>query len=271
MLDEEGHVKLVDFGLSKEGVEVPCEEPLSPCGSILYMAPELLEMTGGTSVDWWTMGILMHEMLTGRSPWKSETQNAVLAELRGKSNVKLSKELSPRGNAIISGFVTRNPRKRLGHRGATEIKSHPFFWPRLKQSSDWTKLYNRGFQPPIRPCKTKIKPPSAADRGAGVRESGEQANSLSPKQGESKKEAKERADARERQKAAFQKQYGTQNFEKSQRNLAIKAVAFPDPSNDGSVGYDFEGFTVADGGPDACLRIKDSDMVEIKRLVAKHG
>jgi serine/threonine protein kinase len=230
-------------------------------------------MTGGTSVDWWTMGILMHEMLTGRSPWKSETQNAVLAELRGKAPVKLSKELSPRAAAIISGLVTRNPRKRLGHRGATELKSHPFFWPRLKQSSDWSKLYNRGFQPPIRPCKTKIKPPPSSERGTGVRESGEQALSgpLSPKPGETKKEAKERADAWEREKAAFQKQYGTQNFEKSQRNLAIKAVAFPDPSNEGSVGYEFEGFTVAEGGPNACLRIKDSDMVEIKRLVAKQG
>jgi serine/threonine protein kinase len=212
-------------------------------------------------------------MLTGRSPWKSETQNAVLAELRGKAPVKLSKELSPRAAAIISGLVTRNPRKRLGHRGATELKSHPFFWPRLKQSSDWSKLYNRGFQPPIRPCKTKMKPPPSSERGTGVRESGEQALSgpLSPKPGETKKEAKERADAWEREKAAFQKQYGTQNFEKSQRNLAIKAVAFPDPSNEGSVGYEFEGFTVAEGGPNACLRIKDSDMVEIKRLVAKQG
>lgn len=41
MLDEDGHVKLVDFGLSKENVHVPCDEPLSPCGSILYMAPEV--------------------------------------------------------------------------------------------------------------------------------------------------------------------------------------------------------------------------------------
>ena len=63
---------------------VPCDEPLSPCGSILYMAPELLEMTGGTSVDWWTMGILMHEMLTGVSPWKNETQSAVSALLRAE-------------------------------------------------------------------------------------------------------------------------------------------------------------------------------------------
>jgi len=134
MLDEEGHVKLVDFGLSKEGVSAAYEQPLSPCGSILYLAPELLEMTGGTSVDWWTMGILMHEMLTGVSPWKCETQNAVLNELRGKTPVKLSKELSSRAAAIISGLVTRNPRKRLGSRGAGELKKHPFFLAPLEAS-----------------------------------------------------------------------------------------------------------------------------------------
>lgn len=155
---------------SHTALQVPCDEPLSPCGSILYMAPELLEMTGGTSVDWWTMGILMHEMLTGRSPWKSETQNAVLAELRGTAPVKLSKELTARGSSIVSGLTTRNPRKRLGSRGATEIKSHPFFWPRLKQSSDWNKLLNRGIPPPIRPCK---KPAAPLSRGQGSRASGD--------------------------------------------------------------------------------------------------
>jgi len=263
MLDEEGHVKLVDFGLSKEGVTVPCDEPLSPCGSILYMAPELLEMTGGTSVDWWTLGILMHEMLTGRSPWKSETQNAVLAELRGKSPVKLSKELSPRGAAIITGLVTRNPRKRLGTRGATELKSHPFFWPRLKQSSDWQKLLARGINPPIRPCKTQAQA-RAPTRSDGARVSGDHGDGEFL--AELSKAEKKAADAEKaRVKANFQKQYGTQNFERSQRNLAIKAVAFPDPSNEGSVGYEFEGFIVSDGGP----IIKPDDMAEIKKLMAK--
>jgi len=282
MLDEEGHVKLVDFGLSKEGVTVPCEEPLSPCGSILYMAPELLEMTGGTSVDWWTLGILMHEMLTGRSPWKSETQNAVLAELRSKNTVKLSKELSSRGTAIIGGLVTRNPRRRLGTRGATEIKSHPFFWPRLKQSSDWAKLLDRGFPPPIRPCKTTLAKPE--DRGSGIRASGEMAERISEdlinqaaaggasatssskgSKLSTKKERAAAADAAVRAKATAQKKYGTQNFEKSQRNLAIKAVTFPDPADEGSVGYEFEGFVVCEGGP----TVKPKDMEMVKKLMER--
>jgi len=268
MLDEDGHVKLVDFGLSKENVTVPCEEPLSPCGSILYMAPELLEMTGGTSVDWWTLGILMHEMLTGRSPWKSETQNAVLTELRGKNPVKLSKELSSRGAAIISSLVQRNPRKRLGTKGATEIKSNPFFWPRLKQQSDWKKLLNKQLPPPIRPCKTKITSPAVAaakpaGRGTGPRASGERIEVLDAATGGGSTNMS--AAELIKQKANEQKQFGTQNFEKSQRNLAIKAVAVPDPSNEGSVGYEFEGFVMSEGGP----TIKPKDMEMIRQLTQK--
>jgi len=284
MLDEEGHVKLVDFGLSKEGVSAAYEQPLSPCGSILYLAPELLEMTGGTSVDWWTMGILMHEMLTGKSPWKSETQNAVLNELRGKTPVKLSKELSSRAAAIISGLVTRNPRKRLGSRGAGELKKHPFFLPRLKQASDWKKLLKRGFPPPIRPCKTKLSAPPAQtaasskpamNRHAGVRNSdarnsedfAEMQKTAAAEEAQaklSKREALKRAD---RVKAAAQKQYGMQNFEKSQRNLAIKSVAFPDPSNEGSVGVEFEGFVMSE----VPLTIKPNDLAEIRRMSTKQN
>lgn len=236
---------------------MPCDEPLSPCGSILYMAPELLEMTGGTSVDWWTLGVLMHEMLTGRSPWKSETQQDVLAELREKAPVKLSKQLSSRGTAIISGLVMRNPRKRLGTRGAAELKSHPFFWPRLKQSSDWKKLLNRQFKPPIRPCKATPSSGPAVPKGraSGARISGDRSSS----------DLMQEVQQAKALNSQNQKQYGTANFEKSQRNLAIKAVAFPHPSNEGSVGREFEGFVPCDGGP----QIKPADMAAIRKMMQK--
>lgn len=58
----------------------------------------------------------MHEMLTGNSPWKDETQNAVIAALRDPKPVNLSSKLTPRPRALIAGLVTRNPRKRLGSR-----------------------------------------------------------------------------------------------------------------------------------------------------------
>lgn len=234
MLDETGHVKLVDFGLSKEHVKVPCDEPLSPCGSILYMAPEMLNMTGGTSVDWWTLGILAHEMLTGHSPWRVETQNAVLRELKASTPVKLSRSLSPRAASFVGGLVIRSPRKRLGTRSASEIKNHPFFWPRFKRNADWLKLYRKEMKPPIRPCRT-TDPRSSRDsrNSTGVHQD--------------------------------KKQYGTLNFEKNQRNLAIKAVVFPDQSNEGSVGTAFEGFVEVEGGP----TVRKADMKALERMMER--
>lgn len=228
------------------------------------MAPELLDMTGGTGVDWWTLGILMHEMLTGRSPWKSETQNAVLRELRSKEPVKLSPELSNHGRSIISGLVTRNPRKRLGARGAMELKSHPFFWPRLKQSSDWKKLLERQIKPPIRPCKMnssrKTVKAVPKGRGSGLRQSAERTSFEL-----SKAEAKAMKVKMAAEKAQFQKQFGTSNFDKSQRNLAIKAVAFPDQTNEGSVGHVFDGFVECEGGP----TIREKDMAAVRALIER--
>ena len=69
VLDAQGHCKLTDFGLSKEGVKDPRQAD-SFCGSIAYLAPEILEKTGhGKSVDWYLLGVLIVEMLTGVPPF----------------------------------------------------------------------------------------------------------------------------------------------------------------------------------------------------------
>lgn len=77
MLDAAGHAKLIDFGLARD---VPSlDEPLSPTGSLIYMAPELLrESRGGKHTDWWALGVLAHELLTGRTPWSSLTDKALI-------------------------------------------------------------------------------------------------------------------------------------------------------------------------------------------------
>ena len=70
MLDSSGHVKVVDFGLACELQGEEC--PMSPMGSLIYMAPELLvERVGGRHTDWWAVGILAYELITGRSPWST--------------------------------------------------------------------------------------------------------------------------------------------------------------------------------------------------------
>merc|ERR1719369_1537322 len=78
MLDNEGHIKLADFGMCKENME-PSDTTNTFCGTPDYIAPEiLLTQTGkfyGMSVDWWSFGILVYEMLTGISPFGSDSED----------------------------------------------------------------------------------------------------------------------------------------------------------------------------------------------------
>ena len=81
LLDSGGHINLTDFGLSKEAVNE--EKTFSFCGTVEYMAPEIISRKGHTAaVDWWSFGVLMFEMLTGSLPFsgagRKETMQQIL-------------------------------------------------------------------------------------------------------------------------------------------------------------------------------------------------
>ncbi|XP_012881913.1 PREDICTED: ribosomal protein S6 kinase alpha-3 [Dipodomys ordii] len=85
LLDEEGHIKLTDFGLSKESIDHE-KKAYSFCGTVEYMAPEVVNRRGHTqSADWWSFGVLMFEMLTGTLPFqgkdRKETMTMILKNL----------------------------------------------------------------------------------------------------------------------------------------------------------------------------------------------
>jgi serine/threonine protein kinase len=75
VIDDEGHAMLTDFGLSKEGVLEVNQGAKSFCGSVAYLAPEMLRKTGhGKSVDWYLTGVLLYEMLVGTPPYFSKSK-----------------------------------------------------------------------------------------------------------------------------------------------------------------------------------------------------
>lgn len=82
LLDDQGHIRLTDFGLSKEGVEDNVSAR-SLCGTPEYLAPEILNQRGhGKAVDWWSLGALIYEMLTGLPPFYSGDRERLFENIR---------------------------------------------------------------------------------------------------------------------------------------------------------------------------------------------
>lgn len=148
LLDANGHIIITDFGLSKE--IIPEEGTPTFCGTPEYLAPEILKGQGhGTAVDWWSLGTLMYEMLTGLPPFYSQNLNIMYqqilnATLTFPSDVTLSAE----AKSLLEGLLTRDPTKRLGSEDkmASDIRRHPFF-----KHIDWDQLYRKEIEAPFKP------------------------------------------------------------------------------------------------------------------------
>lgn len=75
LIDYEGHIKLTDFGLSKEGLDKSAGMTESFCGTTEYLAPEIIkEKQYSYSVDWYSLGLVMYEMMSGDNPFKKEEE-----------------------------------------------------------------------------------------------------------------------------------------------------------------------------------------------------
>lgn len=82
VLDEEGHALLTDFGLSKQGV-LDNQGAKSFCGSVAYLAPEMLKRIGhGKSVDWYLLGVLLYEMLVGIPPYFTNNKEKLFQNIQ---------------------------------------------------------------------------------------------------------------------------------------------------------------------------------------------
>ena len=148
LLTEEGHVRLTDFGLSKEGISQADRGAQSFCGTPEYLAPEILNRTGhGQAVDWWSLGALLYEMLTGWPPFYCRDQERLFNKIK-KSAVDIPPNLTPDTADILQKLLQKDPKRRLGgdSTDAEAVKKHPFF-----QSIDWDKLYRKELPVPYLP------------------------------------------------------------------------------------------------------------------------
>jgi len=145
LLDTEGHIAVTDFGLCKEGFE---EKAYSFCGTVEYMAPEVVNRRGHDfTADWWSFGVLMYEMLTGRLPFQGEDRKETMNQIL-KAKLGMPQFLSPEAQALLRALFKRNPANRLGSgaNGLEDVKNHPFF-----ASIDWDLLLKKKLTPPFQP------------------------------------------------------------------------------------------------------------------------
>ncbi|CAF1257574.1 unnamed protein product [Adineta steineri] len=145
LLDAEGHVKLVDFGFAKKILN----KTFTTCGTPDYLSPELFKGTGhNKSTDWWSLGILLFEMLSGTTPFnpnqnESEIPTRVLA-----GRISWPRIIEEPTKAFIKKLLIQNPEKRLGSgkHGSREVKDQPVF-----SIIKWDDVYARKLKPPIVP------------------------------------------------------------------------------------------------------------------------
>lgn len=147
MLNNQGHVKLTDFGLCKESIHDGTVTHTF-CGTIEYMAPEILMRSGhNRAVDWWSLGALMYDMLTGAPPFTGENRKKTIDKIL-KCKLSLPPYLTQEARDLLKRLLKRNASSRLGAGAgdATEVQAHPFF-----RHINWEDLLARKVEPPFKP------------------------------------------------------------------------------------------------------------------------
>ncbi|KAG5913597.1 serine/threonine protein kinase, AGC [Claviceps africana] len=180
LLHQSGHIMLSDFDLSKQsdpggkptmivgknGARTDALPTIdtrscianfrtnSFVGTEEYIAPEVIKGSGHTSaVDWWTLGILVYEMLYGTTPFKGKNRNATFANIL-REDIPFpdhagAPQISNLCKSLIRKLLIKDENRRLGARaGASDIKAHAFF-----RTLQWALI--RHMKPPIVPHPTK--------------------------------------------------------------------------------------------------------------------
>lgn len=145
LLDSKGHIRLTDFGLSKEGISSSSSGANSFCGTPEYLAPEILNRQGhGRAVDWWSLGALLYEMITGLPPFYCQDRERLFDYIRN-GTLEYPPTVSKPAKKLLMGLLTKDPVRRLGSgpTDADEIKEKQFF-----SDIDFDRLMKGEIAPP---------------------------------------------------------------------------------------------------------------------------
>ncbi len=147
LMDKEGHIKVTDFGLSKI-LDDMNDKVFTLCGTPQYIAPEVIQKKGyDKGVDWWSLGCIFYEMLTGYIPFYIP-RNEKLSPKLFKTPIRYPKNITEDEMDLIEKLLTLDPKQRIGNgsNDAKEIKAHPYF-----KDIDWDKYYRKEVKPPFIP------------------------------------------------------------------------------------------------------------------------
>ncbi|KAL3319391.1 hypothetical protein Ciccas_001941 [Cichlidogyrus casuarinus] len=157
LMDSEGHIKLTDYGMCKEFTSHN-ELTSTFCGTPNYIAPEILKFqTYSYGVDWWALGVMMFEMLAGRSPWdgvgasgnpESNTEEYLFHVILERP-IRFPRAISTHASNVLRGFLEKRPDDRLGVHPNSDFKAitqQTFFRP-----INWVALEEKQIPPPYRP------------------------------------------------------------------------------------------------------------------------
>ena len=147
LMDKDGHIKITDFGLSKI-LDDMNDKVFTLCGTPQYIAPEVIYKKGyDKGVDWWSLGCLLYEFLTGSLPFYIP-RGAKISHKTFEGPIKFPKGMNKEDKDLISKLLVNNPKNRLGNgeKDAESIKEHPYF-----KDVDWDKYLNKEIEPPFIP------------------------------------------------------------------------------------------------------------------------
>jgi serine/threonine protein kinase len=144
LVDEGGHLRITDFGLVKSKMKDAAATTGTFCGTPEYIAPEMLQRLPYTrAVDWWSLGILVFEMVAGIPPFYDENTNRMYRKIL-QEDITFPADFSPGLRGLIGRLLDRNPATRLGagDQDVEDVKTHPFF-----EGLSWDGVYKKEIAP----------------------------------------------------------------------------------------------------------------------------